>query len=138
VEPNTPPKQISVVGALMAGALLPDEIFTHQAPITEPVIAPSVGATPEYGHYLSTVAGCVECHGAQLNGGQPSANGPTPGPSLVAFAKQHSEADFITTIRTGMTPEGHKLSEDMPWKDFEKFSDDDLRALYAYMAVLGK
>jgi hypothetical protein len=26
----------------------------------------------------------------------------------------------------------------MPWKDFEKFSDDDLRALYAYMAVLGK
>jgi cytochrome c553 len=136
VEPNTPPKQISVVGALMAGALLPDDIFTHQAPIIQPVIAPPAGTTAEYGHYLSAVAGCVECHGAQLNGGE-NPNVPA-GPSLVAFAQQHSEADFITTIRTGVTPEGHKLSEDMPWKDFEKFSDDDLRALYAYMAVLGK
>ncbi len=138
VEPNTPPKQINVVGAMMAGALLPDEIFTHQPPITEPVTAPPASATPEYGQYLSTVAGCIECHGTQLQGGQQSANGPVPGPSLVAFVKQHSDADFIQTIRTGVTPEGRKLSEDMPWKDFEKFSDDDLSALYAYITILGK
>ena len=138
VEPNTPPKQINVVGAMMAGALLPDEIFTRQPPITAPVTAPPAGATPEYGQYLSTVTGCIACHGPQLTGGQASDNGPAPGPSLVAFARQYSEADFIKTIRTGVTPDGRTLSENMPWKDYEKFSDDDLRALYTHMTVLAK
>lgn len=138
VEPNTPPRRLNVVGALMVGALLPDEIFTRQPPITAPVIAPPAGPTAEYGQYLSMVAGCVECHGAQLSGGQPGGDGPPPGPSLVAFAQEHSDAEFIQTIRTGATPEGQTLSEEMPWKDYEKFSDDDLRALYAYLTILGK
>lgn len=137
VEPDSPPRQISLVGALMTGALLPDDIFAHQPPITGLVTAPPAGATPEYGQYLSTVAGCIECHGTQLTGGQSPA-GPFAGPSLVAFARIHSDAAFITTIRTGVTPEGHKLSEEMPWQDYEKFSDDDLRALYAYITVLTK
>lgn len=137
VAPPTPPKQVNVVGAIMAGALLPDDIFTHQPPITAPVTAPPAGITPEYGQYLSTVAGCIECHGAQLTGGHVP-NEETSAPSLVDFVKQHSDAEFIQTIRTGTTPEGQKLSENMPWKDYEKFSDDDLRALYAYITVLGK
>jgi cytochrome c553 len=133
VEPDTPAKQFNVLGAIMAAALLPDEVFTHQPPITAPVTAPPAGQTPEYGHYLATVAGCTSCHGAQLEGGQSGEEGSPPGPSLVAFAKQHTEADFIKTIRTGVTPEGRTLSENMPWRIYQKFSDDDLRALYAYI-----
>jgi cytochrome c553 len=138
VEPETPAKQINFVGAIMAAALLPDAIFTHQPPITGPVTAPPAGRTSEYGRYLSTVVGCVACHGAQLEGGRPDQEGPPPGPSLVAFAKQYTEADFIKTLRTGITPEGRMLSEEMPWRIYQKFSDDDLRALYAYITVLGK
>jgi len=63
-----------------------------------------------------------------LEGGQSGEEGAPPAPSLVAFAKQHTEADFIKTIRTGVTPEGRTLSEYMPWKTYQKFSDDDLRA----------
>jgi cytochrome c553 len=133
VEPDTSAKQFNVVGALMAAALLPDEIFTHQQPITAPVTAPPAGQTPEYGRYLTTVAGCTSCHGAQLEGGQSGEEGAPPAPSLVAFAKQHTEADFIKTIRTGLTPEGRTLSEYMPWKTYQKFSGDDLRSLYAYI-----
>jgi cytochrome c553 len=138
VEPDTPAKQFNVLGAILAATLLPDEIFTHQAPITAPVSAPPSGPRVEYGHYFSTIVGCTSCHGAQFEGGQPDQEGPPPGPSLVAFVKQHSEADFIKTIRTGITPEGQTLSEDMPWRSYQKFSDDDLRALYAYITVLGK
>jgi cytochrome c553 len=138
VEPDTPSKQFNVVGAFMAAALLPDEIFTHQPPISVPMAAPPAGPTPEYGRYLSTVVGCVACHGAQFEGGRQEQDGSPPGPSLVAFAKQHSEADFVKTIRTGVTPEGRTLSENMPWRIYQKFSDDDLRALYAYITVLGK
>jgi cytochrome c553 len=133
VEPDTPAKQFNVLGAIMAAALLPDEVFTHQPPITEPMTAPPAGQTPEYGRYLTTVAGCTSCHGAQLEGGQSGEEGSPPGPSLVAFAKQHTDADFVKTIRTGVTPEGRTLSENMPWRIYQKFSDDDLRALYAYI-----
>jgi cytochrome c553 len=138
VGPDTPPKQINALGAIMVAALIPDEIFTHQPPITAPATAPPAGQTPEYGHYLTTVVGCTSCHGAQLEGGQSGEEGAPPAPSLVAFAKQHTEAYFIKTIRTGVTPEGRTLSESMPWRIYQKFSDDDLRALYAYIIVLGK
>jgi cytochrome c553 len=138
VEPDTPPKQFNVIGAIMAATLLPDEIFTHQQPITAPVTAPPAGATAEYGRYLGMSVGCSSCHGAQFEGGQSGEDGPPPGPSLVAFVKQHAEADFIRTIRTGVTPEGRTLSENMPWRIYQKFSDDELRALYAYISVLGK
>jgi cytochrome c553 len=138
LEPDTPPKQFNVIGALMVAALLPDDIFTHQPPITAPVTAPPAGPTAEYGRYLSTVAGCSSCHGAQFEGGQPNEEGGPPPPSLVAFVKQHTEADFVKTIRTGVTPEGRALSENMPWGIYQKFSDDDLRALYAHISVLGK
>jgi cytochrome c553 len=98
-----------------------------------PVTAPPAGQTPEYGRYLTTVAGCSSCHGAQLEGGQSGEECAPPAPSLVAFAKQHTEADFIKTIRTGVTPEGRALNEYMPWRSYKKFSDNDLRALYAYI-----
>ena len=138
IEPDTPPKQFNVIGAIMAAALLPGDIFTHQPPITAPVIAPPAGPTAEYGRYLSTTVGCTSCHGAQFEGGQSGEEGAPPAPSLVAFVKQHTEADFIKTIRTGVTPEGRTLSQYMPWGIYRNFSDDDLRALYAYITVLGK
>ena len=61
----------------------------------------------------------LSADGAQFEGGQSGEEGALPAPSLVVFVKGHSEADFIKTIRTGVTPEGHTLKrvhavEDLP------------------------
>ncbi len=132
VEPDTPRRQISLVGALMIGALFPPEIFSVQPPIEQPVVAPPAGPTAEYGRYLTSL-GCQDCHGATLEGGVASDGGPPGGPNLVAFADQVDEAAFVQTLRTGIKPDGQPLSDEMPWKDLEKLSDDDFRAIYRYL-----
>ena len=56
----------------------------------------------------------------------------TPGGELAAW----SEQGFFTTMRTGMTPEGRILNDDMPWKYFGQMSDDELRAVWMYLQSL--
>jgi hypothetical protein len=53
--------------------------------------------------------------------------------SEVAF---WSEADFIKTIRTGVAPSGHRLTEFMPWKEFKNMSEDQLKAIWLYLDFL--
>lgn len=36
-------------------------------------------------------------------------------------------------LRTGRFPDGHLIGSDMPIKYLEKMSDDDFRAIYAYL-----
>lgn len=135
--PNTPAKQINLVGAIMFGTVLPPQIFSVQEPIKSPVVAPQAGVTPEYGKYIASL-GCQDCHGAQLAGltGPVDPNGAPHGPNLTTLKDRYSEADFVKTLRTGVKPDGKALSEEMPWKDLEKLSDDDFKALYAYISSL--
>jgi mono/diheme cytochrome c family protein len=135
--PATPPTNINLVGALIV-ALSGGEILTAQPPISGPVTAPPAGPTREYGQYLaSSIGGCRDCHGANLTGGTPSGNGPPAGPNLTTVAQRWSEADFIKAMRTGQKPDGTMLSDDMPWKEINALaSDDDLKALYAYLQSL--
>jgi cytochrome c553 len=46
---------------------------------------------------------------------------------------RYTEASFIKTLRTGKKPEGEDLLPPMPWALYKAMSDDDLRALYAYL-----
>jgi mono/diheme cytochrome c family protein len=83
---------------------------------------------------------CRLCHGQELNGG------PFPDPTVTKISPNltpggelafWSEEDFIKAIRTGVTPGGHELDpEFMPWKDYGKFYDDELKAIYAYLKTL--
>jgi len=42
--------------------------------------------------------------------------------------------EFIGTLRTGVDPYHHTLTEGMPWKAVSTFaSDTDLTAIYAYI-----
>ena len=42
--------------------------------------------------------------------------------------------NFFRAIRTGLDPSGRKLAEGMPWKEVSALaSDDDLRAIYAFL-----
>jgi hypothetical protein len=124
---------------LAAGMLgeLPAEAVSHQTHVT----APEAGVTVEYGEYLANTNDCKECHGQQLAGG------PFPDPTLKIISPNltpggevglWSEEDFIKTIRTGVTPGGHQMSEHMPWKTYKLFTDDELKAIYMYLHSLPK
>lgn len=102
--------------------------------------SPAMGVTAEYGQYLANAHGCPSCHGPQMNGGQPSEPGApfapnlTPGGELLTW----TEADFIKTLREGVTPSGHQLSDAMPWQGMGKLTDDELKAVWLYLQALPK
>ncbi len=60
-----------------------------------------------------------------------------PGPPLKPFAAGMSEAQFLAVFREGRRIDGSPMGEGMPWKNIGKtMSDDDLRAVQAYLKTL--
>ncbi len=49
---------------------------------------------------------------------------------------RYDEAAFIKTIRTGKKPEGEILAPPMPWPVYSKMTDEDLKAVFAYLRTL--
>jgi len=49
---------------------------------------------------------------------------------------RYTEASFIQTIRTGRKPEGEMLAPPMPWPVYRNMTDEDLKAIYAYLRSL--
>lgn len=139
VDRSQPPIKLTLVTRTLFLAdqigtpLLSAEVLDHTGP--RPA-APSPGATAEYGEYLAIV--CTGCHGPQLSGGPipgapaswPPPRNLTPGGELGGWAAE----DFILTMRTGVTPSGSTLDpEYMPWPTFSQMTDDELRAVFAYL-----
>ena len=117
--------------------LISAELINHTQPHPG---APERAATPEYGKYLASI-GCIGCHGADMAGGpipgapagQPVPENLTPSGDLGHW----DEAQFIQTIRTGMTPSGRILDPQfMPWPNLIQMTDTDLGALWAYLHSL--
>jgi mono/diheme cytochrome c family protein len=118
------------------GDVINAETIDHTGP--RPA-APAPGVTLAYGEYLVNTGGCRTCHGVELSGGDPpnpeSPLGPnlTPGDELADW----SEADFIQTIRTGVSPHDHELDpEFMPWESIAKLTDDELKAIWLFLQSL--
>jgi len=124
-----PPDQFSLLGLMMLGSgLLP----AGKPVFTGVVTAARKAASAEYGEYISRYQDCRECHGADLNGGKPGQMAPMgPGLNLV---KQWKRQEFINTMRTGTDPYGHQLGEQMPWRFIGRMDDEELTALYEYLA----
>ena len=100
---------------------------------------PAAGVTPEYGEYLVNVSGCHDCHGVDLSGGKSADPSAIPAPNLTAGGElvAWKEADFIKAIRTGLTPTNRQLDPaQMPWEHYKNFSDDELKAIWAYLDSL--
>lgn len=139
VDNALPERHIAPLGRLMmAVGMFPpfsaDQI-DHSSP---PPPAPERGMTAAYGQYLTRT--CTECHGADLTGAPFGPPGQevmtpdlTPGGELVSW----SEQDFFTTLRTGVSPGGHHLNEEMPWKYYGQMSDEELQAVWLYLQSLG-
>ena len=123
-----PPDRFSLLGAAMLGAgMLP----SGKPIVTSSVTAPPKGPTAEFGEYILSYQDCRECHGADLNGGV-LGQLPPLGPDL-DVVKYWKLEEFIATMRTGVDPNGHTLSEQMPWRPIGRMDDVELRAVYEYL-----
>ncbi len=133
-------KELGLLGRVLVGAGLLDVLAAeHIDHAAVPPAAPPHGANATYGEYLVNVSDCRACHGAALTGGQPPEPGAPPGPSLTNDGKlaDWSAEAFITTMRSGTTPDGRSLNAAyMPWPDYGRMTDDDLTAIFLYLESL--
>lgn len=96
-------------------------------------------AALERGRYLYASRGCVDCHGAN-GGGRTFIDDPnglrvtgphiSPGPGSVTAG--YRPEDWVRVIRHGVHPLGRPLMI-MPSEDYNRFTDDDLASLVAYI-----
>ena len=136
-----PHARFSFLGNMMYGAGLFGNLLRagRIEQLGEAPSAPQPGITAAYGQYLVTINGCHDCHGAQLSGGKPSQPGSPLAPNLTPGGELRAwtEADFIKTLRTGVTPSGTQLpNQFMPWKSKSQMTDDELKAVWAYFQSL--
>lgn len=111
-------------------------------PVTEPVAGPNLADRIATGKYYATL-GCG-CHrpvesltyagGEYLKGpwGETTSSNITPDPSGIGY---YDEATFIKALRTGYVG-ARKLSSIMPFGEFQNLSDDDLKAIFAYLRTV--
>jgi mono/diheme cytochrome c family protein len=99
-------------------------------PDPEPPAPVAKGPTVEYGAYIVKYVDCALCHVDTLHGG--TSNLAPRGPSLVGL-KAWTADQFVTAMRTGATPFGEVLSDEVPWENFGRFDDDSLNAVYEFL-----
>jgi mono/diheme cytochrome c family protein len=121
-------------------------------PIEGTVPEPDVSTVEKRGQYLVTLASCADCHtpmdqrgqfirGMEFAGGNPfvhegraqkaSAN-ITPAPNGIPY---YSEELFLEVMRTGRVRD-REISDLMPWGPYRGMTDDDLKAIFAYLKTL--
>ena len=99
--------------------------------------APPIAATVEYGAYVAQ--GCTGCHGEDFAGqhvpGTPpsfkDARNITP-----AALGQWTEADFRRALQQGKRPDGSDIDAFMPWKQFARMTDTEVKALWAFLRTV--
>jgi mono/diheme cytochrome c family protein len=141
-----PPRMATELFALTLPAVLAIAMggARHSASSAPPVTVPADAATLARGEYVAKAADCAGCHTAP-QGGAPFAGGLgmgspfgtiktsniTPDPRF--GIGRYTYEDFDRAVRHGVAPGGKVLYPAMPYPEFSKMSDDDLRALYAYL-----
>lgn len=126
---------LGIVGYQMAGSKMNRKVDVRVQPVAFRSDAQSI----ERGQYLYASRGCADCHGANGGGRMFVENadglrikGPniSPGPGNVVAG--YKPEDWVRAIRHGVNPVGRPLMI-MPSEDYNRFTDDDLASLVAYM-----
>ncbi len=129
--------------------IFPVKYLIRSAP--EPIAAPVADVVSsdqlKYGTHLADQAGCVDCHTPQVRGqnvpgmdfaggfpfmgpwGTVASANITPDPSGIPY---YDEALFLTVLRTGQV-KARKLSPIMPVMVYRNLTDDDLKAIFAFL-----
>ena len=97
------------------------------------------------GAYLAAAAGCADCHTDRPHGGRLYAGGralttpfgtfyaPNITPDLETGIGQWSDAQFLNALREGVRPDGSNYFPVFPYPSFTKITDEDARAIKAYL-----
>jgi mono/diheme cytochrome c family protein len=120
-------------------------------PISEPVPPPDLSTPVNRGRYLVAMATCADCHtprnaqgqvlaGLEFSGGtvfenpvgRVAAANITPAPSGIPY---YTEELFIEVMRMGQV-KARTLNPQMPWVLYRNMTDDDLKAIFAYVQTL--
>lgn len=141
VDNATNGKQFTPLAKILIGIgviKLPVEVVNHNTSVTAPEKAVNV----EYGEYLVNISGCKDCHGKDLAGGaypQPGVSLLVPNITPASEVNAWTEEQFISTIRSGITPGGHQLNPElMPWPQISLSTDDELKAIWMYLQSVPK
>jgi mono/diheme cytochrome c family protein len=115
--------------------------------VTSPVPPPDVSTPVKRGEYLVTIAACTDCHTPRSKMGKPlaglefgggsvfgdvAAANITPDPTGISY---YDEALFVEAFRTGHV-KGRALNHVMPWWFYRNMTDEDLKAMFAYLRTL--
>ena len=120
-------------------------------PVTAPVPEPDLSETLKRGEFLARMCSCADCHTPQERGqskpgfefagglilkgrhGEPvMAANITPDTSGISY---YDEPLFLAAIRTGHV-KARELSPSMPWAVYRNMTDEDLKAVFAYIRTL--
>jgi len=121
-------------------------------PVTEPISTPDRADPVAYGDYMVRLSACRDCHtpmdaqgqvipgmdfagGFALIGpyGQVASANITQAPSGIPY---YTEDLFLEMMRTGRV-KARKIHDAMPWMFYGKQTDDDLKAIFAYLETIG-
>ncbi len=120
-------------------------------PVEGPVSTPDRSDPVRYGAYLVRLGACRDCHTQQdqrgqrilalefgggfvLTGpyGQVASGNITPSPSGIPY---YSPDLFVEMMRTGRV-KARKIHDQMPWTVYGRATEQDLRAIFAYLQTL--
>lgn len=119
-------------------------------PVTSPVADLGRSDPVKYGAHLVNLAGCGDCHTPRVRGeslpglefaggnvfpgpwGNVASSNITPDPSGISY---YDEALFLEVIRTGHV-KARPLHPVMPVSVYKNLSDEDLKAMFAYLRTL--
>jgi mono/diheme cytochrome c family protein len=129
--------------AVLAGLQLADVRMARKVdvPVRAVALRGDAGGL-ERGKYLYASRGCTDCHGVDGGGRVFVDNGSDlriKGPNITRGAggvvASYRNEDWVRSIRHGVAPGGRPLMV-MPSEDYNRFTDDDLGALVAYVQSL--
>ena len=133
----------AVVGTQLAERKSQRQVRLNLQPVTwAKVVAAPDAPTLARGKYLFNSRGCAECHGANgagrefINDGNGlRLAGPNISPGEGSVVARYTPEDWERTVRHGVKPDGRPLFI-MPSEDYNRFTDEDLGALVAYVRSL--
>jgi mono/diheme cytochrome c family protein len=133
---------ICVLGFMFAST----SVSAAQASMTAPALINTEEVAK--GEYIAHAAGCVVCHTDRKHKGKPFAGGralhtpfgtfyaPNITPDKDTGIGNWSEQQFLNALRKGVQPNGDNLYPVFPYTAYTKLSNDDSRALWAYLRSL--
>jgi mono/diheme cytochrome c family protein len=129
-----------VAGAAVLGAQMAERRMNRVVQVAvKPVAYASGEPALERGKYLFQSRGCTDCHGVN-GGGRDFVNDGAMrlrGPDIFqgGVVAGYRPEDWVRIIRHGVKPDGRPAMV-MPSEDYNRFTDEDLAALVAYVRGL--